>query len=214
MPWLRPLIVAGAVVAVVGLWLGSHLRRKPLVLAAGVVAAATLLAGPTAFAYTTVHTPATGSIVFAGPSTTSDTATGTGFGGARAGAGGTASADTALISYLEANQGDATYLVAAFGSQSSAPIIIATGRPVITIGGFNGGDPAPTLDQFKAMVAAGEVRFILISGNGGGVGGGPGGASGSGSAISSWVTTNATAVPASSWGGGTDGTLYDLSTIS
>ena len=209
LPWLRPLIIAGAVVAVVGLWLGSHLRRKPLVLAAGLVAAATLLAGPAAFAYTTVHTPATGSIVFAGPGA----ASGTGFGGAGAGSGGTASADAALISYLEANQGDATYLVAAFGSQSSAPIIIATGRPVITIGGFNGGDPAPTLDQFKAMVAAGEVRFILISGNGGGLGGGPGGASGSGSAISSWVTANATAVPASSYGGATGGTLYDLSTI-
>ncbi len=104
--------------------------------------------------------------------------------------------------------------MAAFGSQSSAPIIIASGEPVITIGGFNGGDPAPTLDQFKAMVAAGEVRFILISGNGGGFGGGLGGGSGSGSAISSWVTANATAVPAASYGGSTAGTLYDLSTIS
>ena len=193
--------------AVVGLWLGSHLRRKPLVIAAGVVAAATLLAGPTAFAYTTVHTAATGSIVFAGPSAT----TNSGFGGAQAGPGGSTSADTALISYLEANQGDATYLVAAFGSQSSAPIIIATGKPVMTIGGFNGGDPAPTLDQFKAMVAAGEVRYVLISGNGAG---GPGGGSGSGSSISSWVTANGTAVSADSYGGSTSGTLYDLSAIS
>ncbi len=207
LPWLRPLIIGGAVVAVVGLWLGSHLRRKPLVIAAGVVAAATLLAGPTAFAYTTVHTAATGSIVFAGPSAT----TNSGFGGAQAGSGGSTSADTALISYLEANQGDATYLVAAFGSQSSAPIIIATGKPVMTIGGFNGGDPAPTLDQFKAMVAAGEVRYVLISGNGAG---GPGGGSGSGSSISSWVTANGTAVSADSYGGSTSGILYDLSAIS
>ena len=85
---------------------------------------------------------------------------------------------------------------------------------MITIGGFNGGDPAPTLAQFKAWSSPGEVRYVLISGNGGGFGGGPGGASGSGSAISSWVTANATAVPASSYGGATGGTLYDLSTIS
>ena len=100
--------------------------------------------------------------------------------------------------------------MAAFGSQSSAPIIIATGQPVITIGGFNGGDPAPTLDQFRSMVAAGEVRFILISG----AGGGPGGGSGSGSAISAWVTAHAAPVSADSYGGAASGTLYDLSTIS
>ncbi|HEY5155050.1 MAG TPA: glycosyltransferase family 39 protein, partial [Acidimicrobiales bacterium] len=202
LPWLRPLIIGGAVAAVVGLWLGSHVRHKPLVLVAGAVAVATLLAGPAAFAYTTVHTSATGSIVFAGPTgSTSDFG-----GGAGPGAGGARTADAGLISYLQANQGDATYLVAAFGSQSSAPIIIATGQPVITIGGFSGGDPAPTLDQFKAMVAAGEVRFVLVGGNGGGPG-----ANGSGSTISSWATANGSVVAADLYGGSSSGTLYDLS---
>ena len=51
------------------------------------------------------------------------------------------------IAYLEAHQGSAKYLVAATGSQTTAPIIIATGKPVVTIGGFNGGDPAPTVAQ-------------------------------------------------------------------
>jgi 4-amino-4-deoxy-L-arabinose transferase-like glycosyltransferase len=94
-----------------------------------------------------------------------------------------------LVSYLEAHRGNAEYLVAAFGSQSSAPIIIASGEPVITIGGFNGADPAPTLAQFEALVAAGKVRYVLVSGGGGF--GGPGGGS---SAITTWVTAHGTAV--------------------
>ena len=142
----------------------------------------------------------------------------TGFpGGPGGGAGGPgrsgAAADAALIAYLEANRGDATYLVAAFSSMSSAPIIIATGEPVITIGGFNGADPAPTLAQFQQLVASGQVRYLLVStqGPGGGGGGGGPGGGGSGSAISTWATQHGTAVDAASYGGtASGGTLYDL----
>jgi hypothetical protein len=117
-----------------------------------------------------------------------------------------------LVSYLESHRGDATYLVAAFGSQSSAPIIIASGAPVITIGGFNGADPAPTLAQLRALVTAGEVRYVLVGGAGPGGGGGPPGATGSGSSISQWVIANGQEVPASAYGGTTGvGTLYDVS---
>ena len=56
--------------------------------------------------------------------------------------------------------------MAAFGSQSSAPLIIATGEPVMTIGGFNGADPAPTLAQFQQLVADGQVRYVLVGGAG------------------------------------------------
>jgi 4-amino-4-deoxy-L-arabinose transferase-like glycosyltransferase len=201
-PWLRPAIVVGATLAVIGLVLGSHLRHRPMVMVAAAIAAITLLAGPTAYAVSTVQTAHTGSIVLAGPAAT--TGPGMGMGGGRA-----STADAGLIQYLEANRGDATYLVAAFGSQSSSAIIIATGEPVMTIGGFNGGDPAPTLAQFQQLVASGQVRFVLISGNG--AGGGPGGGNGTGQAISSWVTTNGTQVAASAYGGATGGaTLYDL----
>jgi hypothetical protein len=54
---------------------------------------------------------------------------------------------TAAIAYLKANQGDAKYLVAASSSQTTAAIILATGRPVVTIGGFSGNDrrrPSPS----------------------------------------------------------------------
>jgi 4-amino-4-deoxy-L-arabinose transferase-like glycosyltransferase len=190
-PWLRPLVVVGAALAALGLWLSFHFRRRALLVASAIVASAALLAGPTAYALTTVRHPSSGPLAAAGPASTA------GGPGGFVGLGGRSSADTALTTYLLSHKGDATYIVAAFGSQSSAPIIIATGQPVITIGGFNGGDPAPTLAQFQQLVAEGKVRYVLVGG------GGPGGGN---SAISQWVTTHGTQV---NYGG--PSTLYDVS---
>jgi 4-amino-4-deoxy-L-arabinose transferase-like glycosyltransferase len=203
-PSLPGAVAAGAALAAAGLWLAFHLRERWVLLGAAAVATATLLAGPAAYALNSVAHPGTGAIVAAGPG-----GAGGGFGGG-GGAGGApaTTGQTGLIAYLEANRGTATYLVAAFSSRSSAPIIIATGQPVVTIGGFNGGDPAPTLTQFQQLVAAGKLRFVLLGG--GGPGGGPGGG---GSAISAWVTSHGTQVAAADYGGGA-GTLYDLSSAS
>ncbi len=118
--------------------------------------------------------------------------------GAAPGGGGGSLSSTA-IAYLEAHQGSATYLLAASGSQTTAPIIIATGRAVITIGGFNGSDPAPTVTQLAKLVAAGKLHYVLLSSNGGG---GPGGG-GSTQAISSWVKAHGSVVTAVTVSGGT-----------
>ena len=215
--WLPAAIIAGAAFSAAGLWFGTSLRLRTLTLAAAAIAGVTLLAGPTAYSLTTIANPQTGSLAAAGPSSA-----GTGFGPGGAGgpggggpggdAGSDIDGDTALAAYLEANQGDATYLVAAFGSQSSASIILATDEPVMTIGGFNGQDPAPTLEEFIQYVESGQARYVLVSGGGQGGpgGGGPGGGS---SEISSWVTTNGTVVDASAYGGSTSGTLYDLAGV-
>ena len=210
--WLRPSIIAGAAIAAAGIWLAWRFRSRGLLAVSGGVAAVTLLAAPFAYSVTTIANGRTGAIVAAGPTDGGgvggpDGGGGAGDGGAGLGRGATA-ANAGLVAYLEANQGVATYLVAAFGAQSSAPIIIASGKPVITIGGFNGGDPAPTLAQFQSLVASGKVRFILVGGGGPGGGAGrPGG----GGQISQWAIENGTQVPASAYGGSTNGTLYDLS---
>jgi 4-amino-4-deoxy-L-arabinose transferase-like glycosyltransferase len=200
-PYLRTLIIIGAIGSSALLWFGGQIRHRGMVMAAGALAVATLLAGPTAYSLTTAAHPQTGSILTAGPSTSTS-----GIGGGFAGGGGpeASAADTALISYLEEHQGSAKYLVAAFGSGSSESIIIASGKPVITIGGFSGSDPAPTLAQFEALVKSGQVRYVLVGNTGGG--GGPGGGNAS---VSSWVTANGTTVSY----GGNSGTLYDLSAV-
>ncbi|WP_162684455.1 ArnT family glycosyltransferase, partial [Streptomyces populi] len=93
---------------------------------------------------------------------------------------------------LSKNAGDYTWAAAAIGSQNSASYQLATGKPVMAIGGFNGTDPSPTLAQFKKYVTDGRVHYFI---SGGGLGGGMGGGSASGgsstsSQISSWVTAN------------------------
>ena len=78
-------------------------------------------------------------------------------------------------------------MLATFGAQAAASFITTTGEPVLPIGGFDGQDPTPTLDEFKAMIKNGELRYVQV---GGGMGG-PGNNEGS-SEISTWVTANCT----------------------
>jgi hypothetical protein len=47
-------------------------------------------------------------------------------------------------------------------ARQAAPIIIATGNPVMALGGFSGGDPILTVDDFARLVAEHRVRFALI----------------------------------------------------
>ena len=107
---------------------------------------------------------------------------------------------TEVVSALSVNASDYRWVAAAIGSQNAAGLQLATGLPVMAIGGFNGSDPSPTLAQFQSYVAAGQVHYFAASS---GRGGGPGGAAG-GSAITSWVQQNFTAVDI----GGS--TFYDL----
>jgi 4-amino-4-deoxy-L-arabinose transferase-like glycosyltransferase len=213
-PWLRSAVAIGAAVAAAGLLITMYVRQKWVMIVAAGLAIASLLAAPAAYSLTTVNSAVSGSMPSAGPSVSGRVGTGFGAGG-RAGPGTTTTANAALISYLEAHRGNAEYLVAAFGASSTEPIIIASGEPVITIGGFNGGDPAPTLAQFEQLVAQGKVRYVLISsgGGGGGFGGGAGGpGGGTTSSISTWVLSHGTAVSASAYGNDTSsGTLYQLS---
>lgn len=111
---------------------------------------------------------------------------------------------------LEANADDYTWAAAAIGSQNAASHQLATGEPVMAIGGFNGSDPSPTLAQFKSYVADGRIHYFIAGGGmGGGAGGGRAGGTGgneegAATQISSWVTENFTEVTAG------DATFYDL----
>ncbi|HNE04553.1 MAG TPA: hypothetical protein PLT08_08550, partial [Anaerolineales bacterium] len=40
-----------------------------------------------------------------------------------------------------------------------------TGRPVLYMGGFSGGDAVVTVDDLKELVANGELRYILYGGD-------------------------------------------------
>ncbi|MEU9089005.1 glycosyltransferase family 39 protein [Streptomyces sp. NPDC048428] len=103
---------------------------------------------------------------------------------------------------LTENAGDYTWSAAAIGSQNAASYQLATGDPVMAIGGFNGSDPSPTLSQFKKYVEDGRIHYFISSGTGGG--GGMGGSSGTSSQISAWVEKSFKKVTVGS------ATFYDL----
>ncbi len=133
--------------------------------------------------------------------------------GATGGAGGAGAqslqVNQQLLTYLEANRGSARYLLATPNSQTAAPYIIASGQPVIALGGFNGNDQILTLSQLQALVNAGDLRYFLLDG----AGGGPGGQGGGNNQLLQWVESNCTQVAASAYGGSTTGgALYACST--
>ena len=67
-----------------------------------------------------------------------------------------------LVDYLEANQGDSKYLVAAIDSGVASPIILNTNEPVIAFGGFEGRDPALSINRLAGLVNQGSVRFFML----------------------------------------------------
>ncbi|GAB2664343.1 glycosyltransferase family 39 protein [Prescottella soli] len=110
-----------------------------------------------------------------------------GFGGS----GGLLSASTPgdeLTALLRSHADDFTWVAAAIGSNTASGYQLATERPVMPIGGFNGSDPSPTLEQFQQYVADGKIHYFIAGGMGGGRGGGQGAAS----QISEWVQANFT----------------------
>ena len=74
-----------------------------------------------------------------------------------------------LLKYLVNHRGTAKYLVATPSSNQAAPIIIATGDPVMSLGGFTGSDPILTTSKLAALAKQGVVEHFLVGG------GGPGG---------------------------------------
>ncbi|MBK9925133.1 MAG: glycosyltransferase family 39 protein [Anaerolineales bacterium] len=92
-----------------------------------------------------------------------------------------------LLSYLESNTQGMKYLMAVPSSMQGSDYILATGRPVLYLGGFSGQDSVVSTDDLSQMVSNGELRYIYWGGGGGGPNGGN-------SNISNWVTSTCKAV--------------------
>jgi 4-amino-4-deoxy-L-arabinose transferase-like glycosyltransferase len=134
------------------------------------------------------------------------------FGRAR---GGALTVSSALVSRLEAGAGKYRWVAAATSAPQAAPYELATGKPVMAIGGFMGTDNAISLAAFQQLVRAGEVHYFIGgagpgAGPGAGRGGGGGGFRGGSTTtdagqIATWVAAH---YPPETVGGAT---LYDLS---
>jgi 4-amino-4-deoxy-L-arabinose transferase-like glycosyltransferase len=142
-----------------------------------------------------------------GTATGTGTGAATGTGGAPGGGGGMSgllngsTASTAMVQLLQANADDYTWAAATVGSNNASGYQLASGEPVMAIGGFNGTDPSPTLAQFQAYVAAGKIHYFISAGTGGST---QTGGSAAAQEIANWVAANYTATTV----GNT--TVYDL----
>jgi 4-amino-4-deoxy-L-arabinose transferase-like glycosyltransferase len=183
-PGLKVVLVVVSVLAVVALLFREVLGRLAV---AGLLAAVVTAGGGTgAHALSTASHAHSGSLPSSGP-----VASAQGNRGDQSRA-----ASTALVVLLAKTT--TRWAAATNSAGSSSPLQIASGRPVLAIGGFNGSDNSPTLAQFKAWVAAGQISYYVSGGQGGGGqgGGGQGGGgagSSSASQIASWVAAHFTA---------------------
>ncbi len=188
-PKVRVVLALLSVLVAIGLLFGQWLRGAVVVtLVAATVAG---LGGSAAYAVSTASHPHSGSLPSSGP-----VASAQGFGG---GPGQAPAASAEVTALLKATT--TRWAAATTGSNSAAPLQLSSGRPVMAVGGFNGGDDAPTLAQFEAYVAKGEISYYV---SGGQSFGGGGGARGTNSAIATWVAAHYTATTV----GGR--TVYDL----
>ena len=170
-----PVLVGAIVVAAVLMVGGRRLGRYTAALAT-----AGLLFGLGASAAYTVETVLNG---HGGPMPTSGPARSGdhGFGGP-----GGMSQPTAAVEKL-VTATDNLWAAATVGSHLAGSLELSTGTSIMAIGGFNGGDNSPTLEQFQQYVHDGQIRYFL-AGDGRGPGG-PGGhdTTSSGSQITEWV---------------------------
>jgi 4-amino-4-deoxy-L-arabinose transferase-like glycosyltransferase len=107
-----------------------------------------------------------------------------------------------LLAYLVAYTSPDTYLLATERASDSAPYILATGRPVLTFGGFLAEYDEVSVTQLAMLVKNGLLRFVLF-----------GQENQRHQEISAWVQQNCTLVDAAdlsgSGGSGAGTRLYD-----
>jgi 4-amino-4-deoxy-L-arabinose transferase-like glycosyltransferase len=112
----------------------------------------------------------------------------------------------AMTTLLKNGASGYRWAAAAIGANEASGYQLASGAPVMSIGGFNGTDPSPTLAQFQSYVAQHKIHYYIAGRGFGGFGGRGGGFGNSSttSEISQWVQDNFTSQTV----GGV--TVYDL----
>jgi 4-amino-4-deoxy-L-arabinose transferase-like glycosyltransferase len=156
LPWLRWLVLATGGLGATGLVLASTAPGSTgspstrAILAAALAIA--LLGGPAAYSIATLGFGRSGANPTAGPAQLTP-------GRGRAGT----QQEGELVNYLQTHGEGARYLVAATGADFAAPVGLATTAPVVTLGGFDGSNPAPSVAQVAGLVRTGQLHYLLLA---------------------------------------------------
>jgi 4-amino-4-deoxy-L-arabinose transferase-like glycosyltransferase len=110
-----------------------------------------------------------------GATTTGGTAAGGGFGGRGAGGGGAggggglggaSTVSSALKTAFTTSASSYLWVAATTSDNEAASLELGTGEPVMSLGGYNGTDPAISLAAFKLLVSAGKVHYYVADSSG------------------------------------------------
>lgn len=165
-PWLRWIVVGASAAAAIGLLVAAVVppnafRLTGVRISAASLAIAAALAGPVAYSVETVSTTHTGGVVTAGPQIPD-----LGIPGAPSnGSSGTSSVGVSdgVAEVLSQDSQTYTWVAAVPGSTEAGYYQLASDQPVMALGGFGSGDPAPTLQQFEDYVADGRIHYYIPS---------------------------------------------------
>jgi len=99
--------------------------------------------------------------------------------------GGGSRVNNELVNYLQANTQDVEYLAAVPSSHEGSTMVLATGRPVLFMGGFGGQDDVVSAEDLAQMVADRRLRYVLYSDDN----------RGGKQDIANWLASSCTVVP-------------------
>jgi 4-amino-4-deoxy-L-arabinose transferase-like glycosyltransferase len=176
-PWLAWTVFVLGLVGAAGI-LGVHRLRRGAAMGVIGISVVAALTAPAAWSVATAATPHSGAIPFSGPQDARMGGGGMRIGGpgGRAAEGGATRGDgffvggnllggpapsAELTALLRQDADSFTWAAATIGSNSAAGYQLASGEPVMALGGFNGTDPSPTLEQFQQLVAEGRVHYFV-----------------------------------------------------
>ncbi|AQT81754.1 hypothetical protein B1R94_24635 [Mycolicibacterium litorale] len=190
-PGLRWAVLSAAAVLLGWLVFGhAVVGPKPVPLAMLGLATLVALGGPVAFSVTTVARGNAGALPIAGPVPRIATAMTKGVGPVQraeitaargpgfllpAGAPGggmhmvgctlldSGVPDPRLVGLLDADAARYTWVAATVGSVCAAGYQLASGYPVMAVGGFNGTDPSPTPDRFLRLTLSKRIHYFIVT---------------------------------------------------
>ncbi len=125
---------------------------------------------------------------------------------------GGSSSNSVLLRFLEQNNTGEKYLVAVPSASEAEPMILATGKPVIAVGGFSGTNRSLTVEKLEQLVKSGQLKYYMVGGRGG-MGGN------SSDEVTQWVEKHGKKIDSSVWSSASEfgqeengsQALYDLS---
>jgi len=190
--WMLPAVACAGMAAILLLvWLSRNGRvRTRWNRLALMTAAASFLLAPFAWSLTPVlYGSGNAAFPFAGPDLNPESRMSSASGGMFNLFGRLPGVDTGkLEDFLLTHRSGEKYIVAVPNARVAAPLILDTGQPVMTYGGFMGAEKILNAAKLEDLVAGGQVRYILIAAG-----------NSQQSEVDEWVRAHGVPVPDDQW---------------